>query len=269
MHRKSLLATLSLLFIFATPQAAQAQEYSVLPHSARYSITLIEAKVGEVTMLDGGLSVDLVKGCKNWTLQSNLNLAAGNQDGAGFVLVMNQAATESLDGRRFEFKTDVVVNDAPEETYQGIATLEEDGRGEAEFTLPEQQRVRLPQDTLFPINAMRTNLKAAWGAQQVLTNYIYFDGSELSAWRATDLVAGTPEPLDAQAQDPDGITKIGQAKRVVTTLFDLTHTDAEPISTYISDILPNGIVTRLTIDLGFMVAEARLIEVLAIPEPDC
>lgn len=269
MHRKSLIAALSLLTVFSTLQGAQAQDYSVLPHSARYNITLVEAQVGEVTMLDGGLSIDLVKGCTNWTLQSNLNLAAGNQDGAGFVLVMNQTATESLDGQRFEFKTDIVVNDAPEEIYQGIATLKEDGRGEAEFTLPEQKKVRLPQGTLFPINAMRTNLNAAWGAQQGLMNYIYFDGSELSAWRATDLVAGTPEPLDAKAQDPDGMTKIGQAKRIVTTLFDLTQSDAEPISTYISDILPNGIVTRLTMDLGFMVAEARLVEVLAIPEPDC
>ena len=268
MHRKSLIAALSLLSAFSAQQSAQAQEYPVLPHSARYSITLVEAKVGEVTMLDGDLSIDLIKGCTNWTLQSHFNLAAGNQDGAGFVLVMNQAATESLDGRRFEFKTNVVVNDAPEETYQGIATLKEDGRGEAEFTLPEQKNVRLPEGTLFPINAMRTNLNAAWGAQQGLMNYIYFDGSELSAWRATDLVAGTPEPLDAQAQDPDGITKIGQPKRIVTTLFDLTNTDAEPISTYISDILPNGIVTRLTMDLGFLVAEARLVEVLAIPEPE-
>ena len=116
---------------------------------------------------------------------------------------------------------------------------------------------------------MRSNLNAAWGQNQVLMNYIYFDGSELSAWRGTDLVAGTPDPLDADAQDPDSMTQIGQAKRIVSTLYDLTHTDAEPITTYISDTLPNGVITRLTIDLGFMVAEARLVEVLANPEPDC
>ena len=147
MYRKSLLATLSLLFAFSAQQSAQAQEYSVLPHSARYSVKLVEARVGEVSMLDGSLSIDLVKGCKNWTLQSNLNLAAGNEEGAGFVLVMNQAATESLDGQQYDFNTSVIVNDTPEETYKGTATLDEEGRGEATFTLPEETKVRLPKST--------------------------------------------------------------------------------------------------------------------------
>ncbi len=249
--------------------AASAQTYAVTPHSARYTLSLLETRMGEISMLDGVLTFDIVKSCEEWTVQSSLDLISGNPEGGVFKLVLDHQATESLDGTRLAFETRTEVNDQVLDVYQGRAEVDMEGRGEAQFVLPKEATVPLPKGTTFPMMAMARNLQAIWGEGQRHVTYIYFDGSELSAWRGSDLVAGKPDPIDDTAQDPDGMAQTEDARRIVTTLFDLSQTDSEPQTTIITDTLPNGVITRLTIDVGFMVAEARLSEILEVSAPVC
>jgi hypothetical protein len=252
--------------LILAPLPAAGQEVSITPHSARYIIQLLETRMGDIASADGAMEISLSRDCDAWTLTTALSLSSAQQDGASFDLRVDSDSREALDGRWFEFDSQVVVGGQVQEAYRGRAEIDADGRGEAVYERPREMSVALDQGTQFPIGATSKSLTALFEEGARISNYVLFDGSGETAIRATDLVAGTPDPTLDGLSDPDGLTTT-IAKRVVTTFFDMTRTDSEPTMTYIVDILPNGVTTRLTIDLGFMVTEARLIEI-TLNEPD-
>lgn len=265
---KSITGSLALLCCVGLTSSALAETPELASHSARYRLSLLEAKIGEVSMLDGVMSFHVIRGCDAWTLQSSLDMAAGQPDGQNFQMAVEHQSREALDGSWLEFDTSFNANGGVQERYAGRAERAADGGVTAQFDYPEKASITLPAEVVFPIQAVEQTVAAFWDGKKRLVNYLYFDGSELDMAKATDLLAGTPDPLMDGAEDPDHLTQ-GDSRRIVTTLFDSSQTDSEPRSTYISDTLPNGVITRLTIDMGFMVVEARLVEVVAIAKPKC
>lgn len=266
-------AIAAVLYLAAAPAWADSDLPRITPHKAVYSIGLLESEMGEVGQVDGAMAIELAKSCDDgWTVSTELRMATGSGDTPAMRLEIVTVDTESLDGRRFTFDSEVRVNGETTERIVGEAALNEDGAGSVTFESPIEGTKPLPNGTLFPINAFRNSLDAVWVRDEKLINYLYFDGSMPEPLRATDIVAGVAEPLPEGLKDPDGLTAgltSQDARRIVTTVFDMSRTDAEPQTTYIGDGLPNGILTRLTIDLGFMVTEARLVELSALNDPDC
>ena len=247
--------------------SAWAAGFASAPHTAYYEMSLLETRVGDVTSVDGAMRLEITPACDAWTVSNEMHMRSGNGDGAGVELRVLHKGREATSGEALDFETTVYANGQLTDQIKGSATRDATGRGEAVFDLPEPITLPLPAGTVFPLGALDASIEAFFKQNKRLTNYLYFDGSEAGVDRGTDLVAGTPEPVEADQQDPDNLLT-GAPRRIVTTMFDMSQTDAEPRSTYIGDMMPNGILTRLTIDLGFILVEARLSRVSENPLPE-
>lgn len=258
----------ALIILTVSPIAATAQDKTVVPHTARYDVGLLEARMGDIAAANGTMEIELTRGCDAWALNTELTLNTNQADGTGFDLGVVSASQEAVDGTWYTFDSRVYVGGQLQEVHQGRAELDETGRGEAVFEQPQNMVLPLEAGTTFPIAATLKSLGSLFNDGARIANYVIFDGSGPTALRATDIVAGTPAPTLEGLSDPADLTE-GTAKRIVTTFFDMSRTDSEPVLTYIVDMLPNGLTTRLTIDLGFMVTEARLIDVVANEPAPC
>lgn len=247
---------------------ASAEPVKLAPYTATYSLHLLETRVGDIATVDGGMEISVVRGCEAWTSQNQLTMSGGATENPSIEVDAESMIREDLDGRWMEFESTVRVGGNLQEMIRGRAELDEDGRGTARFSKPREVSFPLPKGTSFPISATRDSIRKIWQDGARLVNYLMFDGESPSPMRGTDILAGTPEPVDAKIDDPDRLAQ-GDIRRIVTTLFEFSDTDSEPETTYIVDMLPNGVATRLTVDMGFMVVESRLVHITAVPEPDC
>lgn len=264
----SILAPLGAIACFGIDQMvpAQADPFKSTPHLAFYDINLLETRMGDITQVDGSMKVSITAQCDAWTIQSDLAMASGNGAGLGVELRVVHESKETVDRTSLEFETEVYVNGSQTELIKGVATRDATGKGEAVFDHPQRTVVPLPSGTVFPLDSVDRSMTEFFEQNTRLLNYLYFDGSEPAVDRVTDLLAGEANVIQPDQDDPDAL--LTQApKRIVSTLFELNQADSEPQSTFISDIMPNGILTRLTIDLGFILVEARLNSVEARPSP--
>jgi hypothetical protein len=240
----------------------------LVSHEANYRVGLFEARMGEITFVDGSIGISARRGCESWDVVQSSVIQAGSGGTRGFSLAGESEMHEALDGAWFEFDTVVTINETDRQRLSGRAERDADGRPVLDVRRPEPATLALPRETLFLVEGLRSSLDALFVRGKRIHPHVLFDGSDADAVRATDLIAGTPATLAADLEDPDGLTE-GEIKRVVSTFFDLSQTDSEPQMTVVSDILANGVTTRMTIDLDFMVIEATLEEITALPAPEC
>lgn len=257
---------LSVLGLFLPGSAVFAVELA--PHSAQYELHLLETRVGDVGQVGGTMDISLAKTCDAWVSSSHLNMHGGDPENPTISVDAISRQSEALDGRWLEFASKVEVDGAPAEAIEGRAEIDEEGRGVADFTAPREVSFPIPKGTFFPVSASQYTLTQIWEEDKTLVNYLMFDGDSPTPVRGTDIVAGVPGSILADLKgDPTMVS--GPLRRVITTLFDLAETDSEPQATYIVDILENGISTRITVDMGFMVVEALLSRIDPIPLPEC
>ncbi|MDW3204507.1 MAG: DUF1849 family protein [Alphaproteobacteria bacterium] len=270
MLRKSATPFLTALVLAGSSlwSAAAAEPVRLVPYTATYSLHLLETRVGDIAAVDGSMDISVIRGCEAWTSQNQLTMSGGAIDNPSIEVDAESMIREDLEGRWMEFESSVRVGGNLQEAISGRAELDEDGRGTATFKKPREVSFPLPKGTTFPITAARDAIDRIWNDGARLVNYLMFDGESPSPMRGTDIVAGTPDPISRSLDDPDKLVQ-GDLRRIVTTLFEFSDTDSEPQTTYIVDMLPNGIASRLTVDMGFMVVESRLIEITAVPEPNC
>lgn len=251
-----------------TVSPARAETVRLIPHEANYSVGLHEARMGAITFVDGSIGISASRGCESWDIVQTSVIEAGSGDTPSFSLAGESEMHEALDGAWFAFDTTVTINQSDRQRLTGRAERDGDGRPILNIERPEPATVALPRETLFLVEALEASVTALFLRAERIHPHVLFDGSDADAVRATDLAAGQPAPLAETLSDPDGLTR-GEIKRVVSTFFDLSQTDSEPQMTVVSDMLANGVTTRMTIDLDFMVIEATLTEVTALPDAAC
>ena len=133
--------------------------------------------------------------------------------------------------------------------------------------MPEQKTSPLPPDTLFPIAAFRWTA-GQWERGKRSTNYVLFDGTGPDPVRVFEILTGTvamPDPL------PEGDIQLltGKAWRTSGSFHAYEGSGAEPLTTLIQNVLPNGVATELSLDIGFADVMLHLRRVRALIEPKC
>lgn len=254
--------------LIAGANGASAQAPGLQPHQAVYDLSLTEVRMpGASSAGAGSFVVRLQKRCEDWVLLTQLQIGMVLENGAPLDIQSISASEESMDGRQLVFESELRMNDRLFDSLAGTATLADDGTGTVNIEIPEESTVALPRGTQFPIGAFHSTMARVIAGDKVI-EYTLFDGSSPTAIKGTDIVAGTPEPLD---QPPSGDADLlaGQAHRIVSSYFDMTATDAEPMSSNTSDVLENGITTRILLDIGMAEAEGVLTSIAALPEPEC
>lgn len=258
----------ALAFLFGAADATAQQTVEIRPHSAVYSLSLLEASVGEVSSIDGSLEATLTRTCDEWI--SALDMAMYARAGGAQMFELTGVSTyrEALDGTRFEFEAENRLNGEDVGSSAGTAVMTPGEGGIVTYTVPEGVSFDLPATTEFPYASVRDMVQAFWVDGERIRTYFYFDGGEDGVLRATDLVAGAPEPVPDGIEDPDGLLT-GEPLRIVTTFFSPEGGDNTPVGTVIGDMLPTGVLTRMTIEVGFMTIVAHLRAVDANQAPVC
>lgn len=258
----------ALIGLLAAGPALAQDAVRLVPHEANYRLDLYEARMGAITFVEGSIGIAAARDCTRWNIVQSSVFEAGSGETPQFTLSGESTMSEALDGSWFEFDTVTTVNETDRQRLSGRAERDADGRPILTMTRPEAATVPMPRETLFLVEALRASVAALFIRGERIHPHILFDGSDADAVRATDLVAGTPAPRADDLDDPDGLAE-GDIKRIVSTFFDLSQTDTEPHMTVVSDMLANGVTTRMTIDFDFMVIEATLTDVTPLPVPEC
>lgn len=104
--------------------------------------------------------------------------------------------------------------------------------------------------------------------KEKVSNYSYFGGANIEAYRASSLMLGKASALP---DEPVGSSEIvdGVSRRMVNSFFKLNGKDQEPLYTTTYDVMKNGVITWLTFQDGFVSAKGALTHVEKLPMPNC
>lgn len=245
-----------------------ARSQTIIPHEANYALSLLQSADATVTAVDGFYLVRIDGTCETHRITTFLELTVSNTAQGQIGIQDSYSVTERHDGSRLIFKTRQSVNGALVQRLEGTGTKSAADGGKVAFVSPSgHPGLDLPVGTLFPYEAiegtMRGQLQGAQSVQQLM-----FDPSIGDVVLVADLFVGTPDPL---AEEPSGAVELltGSATRAVTTFYARDATDAEPISTAIVDIFPNGVSQRAVFDMGQFSVLATLTDIRALSAPDC
>ncbi|RED54261.1 EipB family protein [Aestuariispira insulae] len=231
-------------------------------HSARYRMVAEQINIPGVSQVEGELISRLEKGCNSWTQFVRVDILMAGQ-GMPEIHTQNISVfQEDLAGRRMQFRTQQILNGQVTEEVAGTAVT-----GEIDLTAPEQKKIKIAKDVIFPVTAMRRVLDGLDAGEKFLSHKIY-DGDGEEPYLVTEMVMKElPEPGSYPAGDT-GLAE-GRPKRMLSSYFKLDGQDQEPFMGIEYDLLSNGVTTRVQFDSPEMKLVGTLTHVEEIAKPDC
>ena len=268
LRRRALGAALALVAALAPAGAAGAVD--LVPHEARYDLSLLEIKGANKGSASGVFLVRIARTCAGWRLDTDLQASIETED-QGEIRIANRSRYEETidaDGARgtLAFRQRQEINGQLFSETSGEARRGPDG-GSVSFDRPRGLEIDLPPGVLFPVSGALTSLRGLFGGERLVSQRL-FDGGEEGAMLVVDLAAGEPTGPGGPVKG-DAELAHGREIRAVTSFFPLGQPDSEPVYTYVGDLYENGVTGRMTLDLGLAVMEAELTAVGRLAAPDC
>ncbi len=163
-----------------TAVAAAAAPATLMPHRATYNISLVDARSGAgVSELSGRMVYELTgSACEGYTQNMRFVTRTTNQEGSVSLSDLRSSSWEDAAGERFRFKSSQYRNDALADQTIGEATRRKrPAEVRVELSKPKRKVVKLPLDTMFPIQHSMNLLQAARDGKSVFATNL-FDASE-------------------------------------------------------------------------------------------
>lgn len=258
------------LAFVGTLAPADAGAIEIVPHEARYDLSLLELRSANKGSAGGVFLVRLARTCEGWALDTDLQVGIETEEGGETRLESRSRYDETLPGAdgaaRLEFRQAQTVNGNPISLVAGTARMGSGG-GAVRFERPAGATHELAPDTKFPVAATRASMTRLFEGEKLVSQPL-FDGGEDGPLLSVDLAAGDPEP---PRRDVRGDTDLlqGRMLRTVTAFYLPDKPDSEPLTTYVSDIYDNGVTARLSIDVGLATVNAELTALRRLPPPEC
>ena len=266
-----LLALASLLaFVAFLNSNSAAQAAKLVPHTAQYRLSLAQLKIpGEAAAAGGNLAIRIERTCSRWRIISRFQFNIDFRDtDRRMHLEVAQGSEEDLSGKTLFFESHTTVNGESVLSLKGTADLTEAGDKRAILTKPERAVLTLPMETLLPIFATRRTLDVLERGVR-FDSYLLFDGTNPTGpYRVSDVVGGKTLALK-RPPTGDAYLLNTPSWRVSSSFFEHQSVDAEPQSETVTQIHSNGIVSRVLLDIGFLVADGELVEIKSLPTPSC
>ena len=264
-----------LLFLAASASigaGAARAEVDLVEHRAVYALSLAKTEAGgtAVTNARGKLDFEWSDVCDGWAIRQRTRIFVTHADGSQVDFGWSLNAWESKDGLSYRFFIRRLFGTGEEETVRGEARLDGPGMGgTATFTEPEERTVSLPKGTLFPskhnfviVGAAETEALPVWRS--------VFDGSGddggfygVNVALARTFPAGAPTSLDVPLLSDQ------PSWRVVIAYFDPKEDGAAPDYEQELRVFGNGVIDELVLDYGDFSLDAELVDLEALPAPDC
>ena len=256
--------------VIAAP--ATAQEFA--PHRAVYSVTNIENGKPSAGS-PGTYAYELKLSCDGgYVIHQRLRLETAGQRS---VVVSEQQTQmmESKDGRKLAFEHRSVSGGKQANLVKGEALLSDDGTGQASFTDPAGQTVKLPGGTMFPVAIARATIRAAKAGDSSFDGLFFF-GDKVRAPQQVNAVIGRVPKRLAEVKIPEGAEELADGRTRIyyrAGFFDADTGDkkgqGEPAFEMSSVTLDNGIELYGTHEQGDSGIEYRVTRLEPLPKPEC
>ena len=250
--------------------AAQAGAQDLAPHRAAYTVTMTEN--GKPTGSSSGTyAYELKLTCDGYVSTQRLQLELAGGRGSATTEQQTQM-TESKDGKKLIFEHRSTTGGRRTSLMKGEATLGDDGSGEARFTEPEGQTVKLPAGTYFPAAILRATIRAAKAGENGFEGLFFFGDKVKPPLAVNALIGKVPKRL-SDVKIPEGAEELADGRARIyyrAGFFDAdTKQQGEPVFEMSSVTLDNGIELYGTHEQSEGGIEYRITRLEALPKPTC
>ena len=256
------------MFGFAVAVPAVAQELT--PHRAAYSVTVLENGKPSAGA-PGSYAYELKLTCDGYVANQRLRLELPGQRGSVTSEQQTQM-TESKDGRKLVFEHRSTTGGRSSSVVKGEAMLGDDGAGQARFTEPAGQTVKLPAGTLFPAAILRATIRAAKAGENGFEGLFFFGDKVKPPLAVNALIGKVPKRL-ADVKIPNGAEELADGRTRIYYRAGFFDEDAkkqgEPAFEMSSVTLDNGIELYGTHEQSEGGIEYRITRLEALPKPEC
>ncbi len=242
---------------------AKADPVQLAAHQATYTLSLDNARGGDITNVGGTMAYEVTDACDGWAVRQRLDMTLSNRDGQDVHMVSDYLTWESKDGSKLRFHMKQTTDTAVTEQVEGDAAFT-NGAGQIHYTQPKDEVVPLPKGALFPMAHTAAIIAAAEAGKKFLTLPL-FDGTGADGAQNTSIVisnwnppSGAPYP--ALAELPSGRVRVAFFARTA----DAQQPDYEVGMRYWS----NGVADELNMDFSDFVVNGKLAS-FKEPQPHC
>ncbi len=257
--------------VAAPPGEARAAVERFQPHRASYELLLVPGRGdGSVASAGGRLDFEWSDVCDGWAVNQRTRVVLGEAEGGELDFGWTLSTWEAKDGLAFRFVIQRYQSGEVYETLRGDAELDgAGGAGVARFEEPIAREVALPEGTLFPTDHTFEMLERAMDGRLPLYRTVFDASSEADGLaEISAALAGRIPPQRPSALD-SALTAELPSWRLLMAYF-APFGDAELPETEVSlRVFPNGIADDFLFDYGDFALRARLIELEALPPPEC
>lgn len=259
-HRASATILLSAIGLFARPAHASAPLAS---QRATYALNLTRVRGHAVTGATGRLQFSATTTCHAYTVTQRMTLLIRNENGVLTRTTSDYDTWENLQGTRFTFLYRETDGHTTKTVSQGTATMGPHG-GLVTYIAPKPHVVKLPKDTLFPMEHTAAFLRAAAKGRAFFDPPL-FDGTSAHGADHTFvaiLQRHTPHPSKFKS-----LSKLASISVDIGFFRRALH-DNSPDFRNQMRYYSNGVARHIRLDFGDFVMRGRL-QHLQIPPDQC
>ncbi|MCC7305652.1 MAG: cell envelope integrity EipB family protein [Alphaproteobacteria bacterium] len=233
------------------PAVPPAEAEKLAPHRALYDIRLTGTKSGsQIVDIKGQMLYEWQPSCEGWISNHRFNLNYDYADTPSMRIASDFSTFETFDGRSFNFSAQRRRDGELIEELRGSASLDDTGKGKAVYTLPEDLRFELPDNSVFPVSHTLRALKSIEEGKKFFSAVI-FDGSDQEGPVEVNAVIGKKMDASSVIQPSKNIAAdliLSPAWQIRLAFFPLK--DSEESSDYEMSILfhENGIISDMSIE---------------------
>jgi EipB-like len=241
----------------APAPAAGPTVVPMLAHRALYTLTMGPTKGQDVVAARGTMAYEVTDACDAWIVRQRLRMTVTNSDGEDVEMTSDYATWEAKDGLRLRFHMRQTTDTAVTSQTDGEARLDRlGGPGEAHYTSPKDQTLKLPIGTVFPMIHTETILAASRQKQHFL-NLPLFDGTDENGVEDSFIIVLDQKPPMA---NPSPVLASLPSTKVHLSFFD--HDVASMMPTYEVTMRywENGVADDMAMDFGDFVMNAKIKE---------
>lgn len=251
----------------AGPAVAGASASGVAPHRAAYAMSLERAASGSgIVDASGQMLFEWGDSCDGWTMEQRYNLTMRYNEQDDSEIAITFVTWESKDGRRYRFNVRKLRDSEPNEELRGDAVIPSLNQpGEAKFSKPAPEVVKLPKGSMFPTAHTLLLIDSAKRKETFVSRVVFDGGAAEGPFQVTagigKEVAGDPKAENPLLRD--------RWWPVRMAFFPSDSQGSNPDYELGMSLQENGIARDMRLDYGNFVLRATLSKVELMPKPVC
>lgn len=237
---------------------------NIIPHKALYDISMVSSSNGsQIINISGNMYFEWKPTCEAWVTDHRFNLTYEYADSPAMRITSDFSTWEQYDGKLFNFSSRRSRDGELYEEIRGQAVRNEDGTGQAIYTMPADLTFDLPKDFVFPMQHTVDVVSVMSAKKPSFVNKVLFDGSDIDGPIEVNAFIGKEANAMARvtmASKIDGTLLNGKARDVQMAFFPLIDEELFAADYEMNALFhENSIISDMYIDYNEFVIRQKLV----------